>query len=169
MADEQGVWSIDASEFPKKGGDSVGVAHQYCGALGKTSNCQSGVFVCYRSPRGHALLDARLYLPEGWFDAAHAQRRRQCRVPEAIGFQTKPQLASHLLEELWRSGRFPGRWITCDASFGNNEEFLASLPLGSLYLAEIPCAISAWAMRTEKSSVPPPLRSEFRSRIRMLV
>ncbi len=144
LADEQGVWSVDASEFPKKGDDSVGVAHPYCGALGKTANCQSGGFVCYRSPRGHALLDARLYRPEGWFDDAHAQRRRQCRVPGAIGFQTKPQLASHLLEELWRSGRFPGRWITCDASFGNNEEFLASLPVGSLYLAEIPCTRKVW-------------------------
>ena len=61
---EQGVWSIDASEFAKKGNDSVGVAPQYCGALGKRANCQSGVFVCYSSPKGHALLESRLYLPQ---------------------------------------------------------------------------------------------------------
>jgi SRSO17 transposase len=50
LADPQGVWSIDASEFAKKGQHSMSVAPQYCGALGKTANCQSGVFVCYASP-----------------------------------------------------------------------------------------------------------------------
>ena len=63
LSDAQGVWSIDASGFPKKGKESVGAAPQYCGALGKTANCQSGVFVCYTSVHGHALLDSRLYLP----------------------------------------------------------------------------------------------------------
>ena len=144
LADPQGVWSIDASEFPKKGKHSVGVAPQYCGALGKTANCQSGVFICYSSPQGHRLLDARLYLPQGWFTEAYAQRRKECRVPADLAFQTKPQLAGALWRELWAAKLFPGQWVTCDASFGNNEEFLAQFPDSIYDLAEIACTRKVW-------------------------
>lgn len=145
LADEQGVWSIDASEFPKKGSESVGVAPQYCGALGKTANCQSGVFVCYSSPKGHTLLAARLYLPECWFSPEYQERReKKCRVPPDITFLTKPQIALQLGAELWSSQLFPGQWVTCDASFGNNEAFLAQLPQAMYYLAEIPCTRKVW-------------------------
>jgi SRSO17 transposase len=145
LADEQGVWSIDASEFPKKGDQSVGVAPQYCGALGKTANCQSGVFLCYSSPKGHTLLEARLYLPQCWFTEPYQLRReKKCRVPKEITFQTKPQIALQLCAELWQSKLFPGQWVTCDASFGNNEAFLAQLPKEMFYLAEIPCTRKVW-------------------------
>ena len=145
LADEQGVWSIDASEFPKKGDQSVGVAPQYCGALGKTANCQSGVFICYSSPKGHTLLDARLYLPECWFTDDYQQRReKKCCVPKEITFQTKPDLALQLCAEIWKGKLFPGQWVACDASFGNNEAFLAQLPKEMLYLAEIPCTRKVW-------------------------
>lgn len=145
LADPQGVWSVDASEFPKKGPESVGVAPQYCGALGKVANCQSGVFVCYSSPKGHTLLDARLYLPQIWFTEEYQERREdKCRVPKEITFQTKPQIAQELLTELWKENRFPGQWMTCDTSFGNNPEFLAGLPQGMSYLAEIACTRQVW-------------------------
>ena len=145
LADAQGVWSIDASEFPKKGEHSVGVAPQYCGALGKTANCQSGVFICYSSPKGHALLDSRLYLPQCWFsDEYQARRENKCRVPKEITFATKPQIALQLCAELWQGKLFPGQWVTCDASFGNNEAFLAQLPQELFYLAEISCTRKVW-------------------------
>lgn len=144
LVDEPGVWSIDASEFPKKGEHSVGVAPQYCGALGKTANCQSGVFICYSSPKGHVLLDSRLYLPQCWFSDEYQQHREKCRVPKEITFQTKPEIALELCARLWKAKLFPGQWVTCDASFGNNEAFLAQLPPELLYLAEIPCTRKVW-------------------------
>jgi SRSO17 transposase len=150
LADAQGVWSIDASEFPKKGEHSVGVAPQYCGALGKTANCQSGVFLCYSSPKGHALLDSRLYLPKCWFSDAYQERREKCRVPKEVQFATKPELALELGERLWKDQRFPGQWVTCDASFGNNEDFLAKLPKELFYLAEIPCTRKVWIQRAPR-------------------
>lgn len=144
LSDEQGVWSLDASEFAKKGEASVGVAPQYCGALGKTANCQSGVFICYSSPKGHLLMDSRLYLPQCWFEPEWAERREQCRIPEDVTFQTKPQLAVELLQRLLKKKRFGGRWITCDCSFGNNGEFLEQLPKDFYYLAEIACTRKVW-------------------------
>jgi hypothetical protein len=60
------VWVLDGSDFPKQGVKSVGVAQQYCGVLGKVASCQAGVFLAHVGPRGRALVDKRLYLPEGW-------------------------------------------------------------------------------------------------------
>jgi SRSO17 transposase len=37
--------------------------------------------------------------------------------------------------------------VTCDASFGNNEEFLSALPKELFYLAEIPCTRKVWIKR----------------------
>ncbi len=75
MGDPEGVVIFDESGFPKKGRDSVGVARQYCGALGKVENCQVGVFAAYASRHGYALVDKRLFMPEAWFTETSAARR----------------------------------------------------------------------------------------------
>jgi len=144
LSDPQGVWSLDPSEFPKKGSASVGVAPQYCGALGKTANCQSGVFICYSSPKGHEILDSQLYLPQCWFEPAYAERRRLCDIPQDTTFQTKPEIALGLLQPLLASQLFGGHWITFDCSFGNNEAFLEGLPKDFYYLGEIACTRKVW-------------------------
>lgn len=137
IADPHGMLSVDSSEFPKKGKESVGVARQYCGAVGKVENCQSGVFVGYASEKGYGLLAGRLYMPKIWFTPEYAQRRKDNWVPEDLTFQTKLQIASELIEEVTREGLFPGRWIGCDAAFGSDQEFLESLPKEYYYFADI--------------------------------
>lgn len=54
LSHPEAVWAVDESSFPKQGRKSVGVARQYCGALGKVASCQSGIFLAYISPRGRA-------------------------------------------------------------------------------------------------------------------
>jgi SRSO17 transposase len=55
-----GTLILDESGNPKRGTESVGVARQYCGALGKVDNCQSGVFLAYRTFTEAILIDRRL-------------------------------------------------------------------------------------------------------------
>ncbi len=55
-----GVRIVDGCDFPKRGRHAVGVARQYCGALGTVANCQASVVARYASARGAALVDRRL-------------------------------------------------------------------------------------------------------------
>jgi len=132
---EDGMITLDSSEFPKKGKNSVGVAHQYCGNTGKKDNCQSGVFIGYVSQKGYGLIDTQLYMPESWFDKDHEELRKDNLVPEDLSFQTKNDIASNLIKSV--SKKFPARWIGCDAGFGSDMGFLKSLPDSLYYFADI--------------------------------
>ncbi len=137
IADEGGMITVDPSEFPKKGKESVGVARQYCGALGKVDNCQSGVFVGYTSRKGYGLLTCRLYMPQSWFSEEQKERRDFNLVPEELVFQTKPQIASDLIYKIDKTNQFPAKWIGCDAAFGSDWDFLDSLPHDKYYFANV--------------------------------
>lgn len=141
---DDGVLSVDASETGKKGTESVGVAHQYCGNLGKVANCQSGVYLCYANKDGHILIKSQLYMPEIWFSDQYSERWKKCYVPEDLEFKTKPQIASELISQVHESGQFHFKWITMDASFGNNEELLGTLPAGMKYIADISSSRKLW-------------------------
>ena len=137
IASPEGMINVDSSEFVKKGKESVGVARQYCGTVGKVENCQSGVFAGYASPKGYGLLTTQLYMPESWFDEEQQQRREDNLVPDDLTFQTKPQIAQQLIQKIVQTGLFPAKWIGCDATFGADSNFLHSLPEGSYYFASI--------------------------------
>jgi SRSO17 transposase len=52
LGEPDGVVSFEGSGFPKQGTPSVGVAPQYCGALGKIANWQQGVFAAKTRRKG---------------------------------------------------------------------------------------------------------------------
>jgi len=134
-----GMMTVDSCEFPKKGKESVGVARQYCGPLGKVENCQSGVFVGYSSDAGYGLLNCQLYMPESWFSKEQQQRCEANLVPQDLVFKTKQQIAVELIEQVMTTGDFPTRWIGCDATFGSDNDFLNALPGDLYYFADIRC------------------------------
>ncbi|MFZ5501068.1 MAG: IS701 family transposase, partial [Candidatus Micrarchaeota archaeon] len=137
IASPGGMLTVDSTEFPKKGKESVGVARQYCGRLGKVDNCQSGVFVGYCSDKGYGLVDGRLYMPKDWFSEDHEERRKETLVPTDLQFQTKPEIALDAIKRVAGTGRFPARWAGCDATFGSNPDFLSGLPEGMHYFAQV--------------------------------
>src|SRR3954449_1995864 len=71
---------VDDTGFPKDGRDSPGVARMYCGALGKTGNCQIGVSVHAVTDWASAAPDWRLFLPESWDDDKAADDRQLPRL-----------------------------------------------------------------------------------------
>ncbi len=134
---KDGFLSVDGSDFPKKGKQSVGVARQYCGRLGKVENCQAGVFLSYATEKGYGLVDRQLYLPKEWFSAQKAQLREKCKVPEDTVFQTKNEIALDMIRRTLKSGKFPVKWIGCDAAFGSDHSFLMGLPESVCYFAAV--------------------------------
>ncbi len=137
IGEKDGMLNVDGSDFPKKGTNSVGVARQHCGVLGKTDNCQAGVFLGYSSTKGYGLLDRRLYMPEKWFSPEYVLLRKKCAVPEDLAFYTKNQLAAMMIQEVTEKGNIPYKWIGCDAAFGVDRTFLESLPNDCHYFADV--------------------------------
>ena len=117
LGDPGAVLVVDETGFLKKGTTSVGVQRQYSGTAGKVDNCQLGVFLAYASSRGRAFIDRELYLPKAW--AEDRVRCRAARVPEQVGFRTKPQLARVLLERALDAG-VPASWATADEVYGQD-------------------------------------------------
>lgn len=149
---ETGVLVIDGCDFPKQGKESVGVARQYCGALGKVANCQASVVACYASDRGYTLVDRRLYLPQKWFSQEYAQRRHKCDVPAGVTFRTQPELAWEMIEGL--RGELPFGWVTFDEHFGDDPALLDRVDAAGLfYLAEVPHDTRVW-LRRPRTQVP---------------
>ena len=135
IGESDGVLVFDPSAFKKQGTASVGVARQWCGRLGKTDNCQVGVYLGYVSREEHALADARLYLNGEW--AKDRQRRKKCGVPRAIRFRTRHALALDMLAEHGKT--LPHGWIAGDDEMGRSSAFRRDLRgLNERYLLAVP-------------------------------
>src|SRR5829696_9947285 len=128
--EEGGVLVLDDTSLPKQGKSSVGVARQYCGALGKRANCQvvvSSEYVADEPESSRPLhwpVSGRLYLPEGW--ATDRKRREISHVPEEISFRSKPHIALSLVD-LSREWEVPLEMVVADSGYGKYPSFLGGL------------------------------------------
>ncbi len=150
LGEADGVALIDESGVLKQGDDSVGVGSQYCGSVGKVANSQNGVYLGYVSRKGYSLVTGRLYVLEDWFDAAHAEQRRRCGVPEDVVYQTKPEIALDLLHAAVQRGSLPFRWVAADELYGDSPAFRDGVAaLGKLYFTEVKSTSLVWRSRPE--------------------
>ncbi len=115
VPERRGVLILDGTSFPKQGPHSVGVARQYCGALGKIANCQVATTVALWTGARAWFLGAALYLPESWLTA---DARQRARIPATIAFQEKWRQALTLLRQV-RAAGFDLTAVIGDAEFGD--------------------------------------------------
>lgn len=149
LGSPDGALIFDESGFAKKGQDSIGVAKQYCGTIGKVDNCQVGVFAAYVSENGYALVDKRLFIPEQWFTDDYLDRRQKCKLPEDTVFRTKPQLAVEMLTAVSEENVLPFKYVLADSIYGVSPEFIAaveSLP-DKTYFVSVPKDTLCWLKR----------------------
>jgi SRSO17 transposase len=115
---------IDDTALVKKGTESVGVARQYCGELGKQANCQSLVSLTLARGEVPVPVALRLFLPESW--DGDSRRRRKCRVPEVVRHRPKWKIALEEVDRVLAAGaRFAE--VLADAGYGSCGEFRQGL------------------------------------------
>jgi len=165
-------WIIDDTGFPKQGQESVGVARQYSGTLGKVGNCQVAVGVHLTTESESMPLDWALYLPQAWTE--DGERCRKAGIPEKTPFRTKIQLALELIDHLlaWKLSRQP---VLADAGYGNNTEFRQGLADRQLhYVVGVESNTAVWEKPTQRVQPRPragrgrPRRPYYRGQPRAL-
>jgi SRSO17 transposase len=140
------AWVIDDTGFPKQGKMSVGVARQYCGALGKVGNCQLGVSVSAVTAQASCPLDWRLLIPEAWDepDAFNQARRAGAHLPEDVRHRPKWQLALEMIDEL-RAWDLTPPVVLGDGAYGDITELRTGLAeRGISYVLDVKVVTSAY-------------------------
>src|SRR6266850_98293 len=119
------VLVVDDTAIPKKGTHSVGVAPQYCSALGKTANCQTLVSLTLAQGEVPIMLALRLFLPESW--TSKRARLERAGVPtEYRTARTKLEMALAEIDRIIAAGVRFG-CVLADAGYGMSAPFRQGL------------------------------------------
>ena len=136
------AWVVDDTGFPKKGRESVGVARQYCGQVGKQDNCRVAVSLSITTERASMPVAFRLYLPESWVE--DRKRRERTGVPDSIQFQTKVEIALDQIRRARERG-LPQGVVLADAAYGTDSKFRSELTkLEMTYVMGIQSTATVW-------------------------
>ena len=147
------AWVVDDTGFPKKGRESVGVARQYCGQVGKQDNCRVAVSLSVTTEKASMPVAFRLYLPETW--TKDKQRRKKTGVPKEIQFQTKPNIALEQIQRARKRG-IPQGVVLADAGYGNDTSFRMALTAMEVqYVMGVQSTVSVWKPGEEPMPAPP--------------
>ncbi len=132
------VLVLDESGDEKTGTATCGVKRQYVGCAGKVANAVNFVNATISTPRGHALIGSRLYIPAEQL-ADEAVRQAMGIDPEHE-FKTKPQLGADLLTDTLQAG-VRVDWCTADAVYGRDRGLRESCEKRGIgYSLGVPCS-----------------------------
>lgn len=135
-------WVIDETSFPKQGKQSVGVARQYCGTLGKIANCQVAVSLHWSDAEVSWPMGWKLYLPPQWVEDAGL--RRKAGIPKEIDYRSKPDLALELIGMALEQGH-EAATILADQLYGNGFAWRAALQAQNLsYCVAVEADTGVW-------------------------
>jgi SRSO17 transposase len=144
-----GLLILDECADEKAGTQSVGAGRQHNGRLGKVDLCQVATCLVYAHPQHAiwALVDSELFIPEAWFDKAHAPLRQEVGLPEDCVFATKPALGLKMIQRVQAQG-LPFERVACDDLYGRNRAFRAALDQADIrYAAEVPANTLVYVKR----------------------
>ena len=119
-----GVLAVDDTGLPKQGRHSVAVKRQYCGALGKTGNCQVAVSSLLIGADLVWPLSCELYVPREWID--DAPRRAKVGLPDRVRFREKWRIALAHVRAVLAAG-FQVTAVVADADYGSTAPFRRGL------------------------------------------
>ena len=136
------AWVVDETGWLKQGKHSVGVSHQYCGAVGKSANCQVSVELVVSDGWVAAPIAAQLYLPRSWSE--DARRRAAAGVPAEVVFRTKSELALALIEQAYTDRVCPAP-VLGDSAYGDSSDFRQGVrQLGMEFFLQVEPTHKAW-------------------------
>lgn len=134
------VAALDESGQEKAGDATAGVKRQYMGCAGRIANGVNTVYCSYATTGGHALVDARIWVPEDQF--ADTDRRAALGIPADVVFKTKPQLAQDILADMIADQTIPP-WAAGDEVYGRSGTLRAFLEGNQIgYVLRVGCAFT---------------------------
>jgi SRSO17 transposase len=144
---------IDESGWEKKGDKSVGVSRQYCGNVGKVSNCQVAVFGALSNGDFASMVDARMYLPSSW--CQDLERCEKAGIPEADRiFKKKWEIGIDIIEHQQSLGT-SFDYVSADGYYGNSIEFAEAIEAkGYVYMLDIHSDLTIYFEKSE-IAIPP--------------
>lgn len=138
------VGIVDETSVVKCGSKTPGVQRQYLGCVGKVQNGIVTVHIGVAKGRFKALIDAELYLPEGW--AQDRARCRACGIPDEVSYRPKWRIALEQLDRALANG-LKLDWLTFDEGYGQCPAFLAALDeRQQRFVGEVPRTCSCLAV-----------------------
>jgi SRSO17 transposase len=134
------VAALDESGQEKHGEATAGVKRQYMGCAGRVANGVNTVYCSYATTGGHALIGARIYVPED--QLTDTDRRATLGVPEKVTFKTKSQLAQDILGDAIADHTMPP-WVAGDEVYGRSGPLRTFIEdNGSGYVMRVGCAFA---------------------------
>jgi SRSO17 transposase len=159
---------LDESADEKAGTHNAGASRQYNGRLGKVDVCRVDTCLTYANSGLWAMVDGELFLPEEWFGAAFAQRRRELGIPAERHFETKIQLGLKMIKRVKAQG-VPFDLLACDALYGRDSQFRADMAAANVqYAAQVPADTLVY-LSEPPVGIPPKRGKRGRPRTRLQV